>query len=139
MVKAVTGGAASADEAFAIAAEKALARVEDDRRAVARATALRAVGDALGALPVGCPRAVRPERHRRVRARARPDACKGCGLCVDVCTPAALVAGERDARGSGSRSARGGRCVRALLPDTTGAVVAARARCRRLASLVRCS
>lgn len=75
-----------------------------DERKVAIGKGLENIGKTIGALPVAVTESFffRPESQTKGAAEllslvVNPDACKGCGLCVEACEPAALQAGETNA------------------------------------------
>ena len=75
----------------------------DDRKQAIR-EGLAAIGAEIGALPVAVtePFFHRPEAQKKDSAEllslvVNPDACKACGICIEICEPGALSAHEQDA------------------------------------------
>ena len=100
----------------------------DDRKA-AMQTAFEAVINEIGPVPIARtdPFFNEPESEKRgagelVVIAINPDACKGCGACVAVCDPEALVPGPQRADTLTQAQATW-RCWEAM-PDTSGETIA---------------
>lgn len=129
LAKATAAGARTAGMAVRAAAEPLLQKVDEGKQPAQR-DAVAALAFALDSLPLAVPDVLfgraeseRPGSGHLLALALDPDACKGCGLCVASCAPAALSRTPRT-RDLASTAAAGAACWRAL-PDTPGAVVAA--------------
>jgi pyruvate-ferredoxin/flavodoxin oxidoreductase len=115
----------SLDTAFTWLKEK-MPMAEDRQQAVQEA--FDAATAPIGALPIAKTAPFFDEAETRAKGSGEllsiavnPDACKGCGLCIRVCEPEALVDKPQD--GTLLKETRRGWRLWEQLPDTTGETI----------------
>lgn len=94
-----------------------------DERKQAIQDGIDGIGNALGALPVAVTKpfffdaeAAKKDSAELLSIVINPEACKACGICVNICEPEALCAGEQDA--ASLKQARKLWSVFSATPDT---------------------